>query len=367
MIAYAANYSVVDSCYNEGNIEGGFGLGGVVAALTGNNTVMSNCWNKGDITTTSNRAGGVIGYNAFGGTTITNCFNLGNVSTTGTAAKTCYGIGGIAGHGGGHYKNVYSYGTIKGMARVGGLIGYTQVGSLRNGEVIGTRVEDSYFAGKVEAPADTCAMIVGVKMTDNPKSWNSEYNYVKNVYYVSQYATEGVNDAGTALALADLLKKDMGEGWTSDDDYCFPVLQGFCNNTDAKLAAVAALLDDADLKSGTITKSFYIGHPDDVTITADNASVTVNGNKVSFTKAFTGTLTLTLAAGEQTRDLTFDCKVDETAVGIDTIDSDEDVVKNEYFTTSGVRVANPKAGDSTVYVVVKTYKDGSRKTAKVVL
>lgn len=367
VIAYAANYSVVDSCYNEGNIEGGFGLGGVVAALTGNNTVMSNCWNKGDITTTSNRAGGVIGYNAYGGTTITNCFNLGNVSTTGTAAKTCYGIGGIAGHGGGHYKNVYSYGTIKGVARVGGLIGYTQVGSLRNGEVIGTRVEDSYFAGKVEAPADTCAMIVGVKMTDNPKSWNSEYNYVKNVYYVSQYTTEGVNDAGTALALADLLKKDMGEGWTSDDDYCFPVLQGFCNNTDAKLAAVAALLDDADLKSGTVTKSFYIGHPDDVTITADNASVTVSGNKVSFTKAFTGTLTLTLAAGEQTRDLTFDCKVDETAVGIDTIDSDEDVVKKEYFTTSGVRVANPKAGDSTVYVVVKTYKDGSRKTAKVVL
>ena len=176
------------------------------------------------------------------------------------------------------------------------------------------------------------------------------------MYYVSQYATEGVNDAGTALALADLLKKDMGEGWTSDDDYCFPVLQGFCNNTDAKLAAVAALLDDADLKSGTVTKSFYIGHPDDVTITADNACVTVNGNKVSFTKAFTGTLTLTLAAGEQTRDFTFDCKVDETAV-----------VKKEYFTTSGVRVANPKAGDSTVYVVVKTYKDGSRKTVKVVL
>lgn len=367
IVAYATNYSVIDSCYNKGDIEGGFGLGGIVAALTGNNTVMSNCWNSGDITTTSNRAGGLIGYNAYGGTTITNCYNLGDVTCSGTDAKTCYGIGGVAGQGGGHYKNVYSYGTVKGVARVGGLIGYSIVGSERNGVVIGTRIEDSYFAGTVEAPADTCAMVIGVKMTDNPKTWNPAYNYVKNVYYVKELASEGVNTAGTALAYADLLKVDMGDGWKSYDDYTMPVLQGFCDTDDAKVNAAAILLDAADMAAQVATKDFYIGHPEGVTITTDNADVVVDGNKVHFNKPFTGTLTFTLTAGESTAELEVDCKVTSVVNGVTTVESEAGVVKKEYFTTSGVKVAAPKAGEKAVYVVVKTYKDGSKKSEKVVL
>ena len=367
IVAYATNYSVVDSCYNTGDIEGGFGLGGIAAAFTGNNSVMSNCWNTGDITSNSNRAGGLIGYNAYGGTTITNCYNLGDVTSSGTVAKDCYGIGGIAGQGGGHYKNVYSYGNIKGLARVGGLIGYSVVGSERNGAVIGTRIEDSYFAGTVEAPADTCSMIIGVKMTDNPKTWNSAYNYVKNVYYVKELASEGVNTAGTAVALADLLKQDMGEGWTSYDDYTMPVLQGFCDNDVAKVSAVSVLLDAADMSSRVATKDFYIGHPEGVTITADNTDVVINGNSVHFNKPFTGALTFTITSGEAAVDLEVDCKVESVVNGITTVDQETGVVKKEYFTTSGVKVASPKAGEKAVYVVVKTYKDGSKKTEKVIL
>lgn len=365
IVAYATNYSVIDSCYNVGDIEGGFGLGGIVAALSGNSTVMSNCWNTGDITTNANRAGGLIGYNAAGGTSVTNCYNLGNVSTTGTDAKTCYGIGGIAGHGGGLYKNVYSYGTVKGVARVGGLIGYSMAGSERNGTVTGTRVEDSYFAGNVEAPADTSAMIVGVNMTGNPKVWNSDCNYVKNTYYVSELAKEGVNKAGTAIALADLLKCDMGEGWKSYDNYTMPVLQGFCDNDAAKVAAVSVVLDAADLDGGVATKDFHIGHPDGVTITTGNANVTVDGNRVHFNKPFTGTLTFTLTAGESTGELRVDCKVVNVVTAVSAAETEAGVVKKEYFTASGMRVEAPKAGEKAVYVVVKTYKDGSTKTEKV--
>ena len=364
VIAYATNYSVVDSCYNVGDIEGGFGLGGVVAALTGNNTVMSNCWNAGDITTSSNRAGGVIGYNAYGGTTITNCFNLGNVSTTGTNGKDSYGIGGIAGHGGGHYKNVYSYGIIKGVARVGGLIGYSQVGSEKNGVVTGTRVEDSYFAGYVEAPADTCGMIVGVKMTDNPKTWNSDYNYVKNVYYINEYASEGINDAGTGISLAEMLKLDMGEDWISYDDYCFPVLKGFCNNDEAKLSAIEVLLDESDMKNNVATKDFFIGHPDGVTVDTDNADVVVDGNKVHFNRPFTGELILTLTSGNSVHEISVDCDVKNPTTAINTVETEDGLIKKEYFSASGVKVTQPKAGGKSVYVVVKTYSDGTQKVVK---
>ncbi len=366
VIAYAANYSQIDSCYNEGNIEGGFGLGGIVAALCGNNTVMSHCWNTGDVTTSTYRAGGLIGFNAYGGTTVSECYNLGNVSTSGDVAKNCYGIGGIAGQGGGYYKNVYSFGTIKGVARVGGLIGYGMVGSEKNGVVTGTRVEDSYFAGAVEAPADTCAMIVGVNMTGNPKNWNPDCNYVKNVYYVKEFASEGVNNAGTATALADLLKLNISDSWTSLGDYCYPVLVGMYDNDETKLNAAAILLDDDDMTTQVVTKDFHVGCPEGVTVTTDNADVVLDGNWIHFTKPFTGELTITMTCGTYTDEITLNCKVEETSTGIDTANSEAGVVKAEYYTTSGVRVAAPKADGKSVYVVVKTYKDGSRKTVKLV-
>ena len=93
----------------------------------------------------------------------------------------------------------------------------------------------------------------------------------------------------------------------------------------------------------------------------------VDGNKVHFNKPFTGTLTFTLTAGESTAELEVDCKVTSVVNGVTTVESEAGVVKKEYFTTSGVKVDAPKAGEKAVYVVVKTYKDGSKKSEKVVL
>ncbi len=365
IIAYGANYSVVDSCYNEGNIEGGFGLGGIVAAFPGANSTISNCWNSGDVTTTSYRAGGIIGFNANSNTVITNCFNVGNISTTATTAQNGYGIGGIAGHGGGYYKNVYSYGRIKGKARVGGLIGYSNVGSEKNGVVSGTRIEDSYFAGTVEAPADTCGMIIGVRMTENPKTWNNDYNYVKNVFYVKEFASEGVNNAGTASSLHNLITwEPISDSWTRCGDFCYPILKGFCNNDEAKVQSVSVLFDEEDTKTGVTTKDFRMGNPADVTITIDNADVEFDGNWVHFKKPYTGNVVFTVKSGEAVVNIEVQCKVTEISTGIDTSTTEANVVKTEYYTTSGVRVAEPKADGKSVYVVVKTYKDGSRKTVK---
>lgn len=74
-----------------------------------------------------------------------------------------------------------------------------------------------------------------------------------------------------------------------------------------------------------------------------------------------------MASGTCTYNVTIDCKVSQISTGIDTSVAEDGVVKTEYYTTAGVRVATPKADGKSVYVVVKTYKDGSRKTVKLVM
>lgn len=362
IVAYATNYSAIDSCYNVANVEGGFGLGGVVAALTGNYTTLSNSWNAGDITTTTNRAGGVIGYNAYGGTTISKCYNLGDVSSTGTKATDAYGVGGIAGQGGGHYTDVYSTGNVKGIARVGGLIGYPVKATVTGGNVVGTTIENAYFSGTVEAPADTCGMIIGVNMTANGKMWNDN-NSVKNVYYIKECKVDGVNDAGTEISWADILELDLGDAWMHSDKYCLPVLKGISDNDAAKLESIAFLPGEGDSYE-LITKNFFVGVPEGVTITTDNANVVVNGNEIQFWKPFTGELVVTATAGESSNTTVFNCKVSVIS-GVGSIGDNGKVVVDEvFYNTAGAKVAKPQGGEKAVYVVVKTYNDGTTEVVK---
>ena len=370
IVAYLTGYCQIDSCYNVGNIEGGFGLGGIVAALASTKPSVTNCWNAGDITTTTNRAGGIIGYNSSTTAIIENCYNLGDVSTTGTDAKNCYGIGGIAGQGSGHFTNVYSAGKIKGLARVGGILGYGYKGTkATDGTVNGTTLENAYFIGTVDAPADTCAMIIGVKMEGNGKNWN-EINYVKNTYYASENACEGVNDAGTAVPYADLTKLTLGEGWTKGD-YCLPTLLDINDNAFAKVYSVAVVPAEGDTYE-SITKNFFVGTPEGVTITTDNANVSISGNQVAFTKPFAGKLVVTAKATsnlteeptEVTKQFTLNCNVTEVS-GINGVNKDgKTVVKEVFYNISGVEVAEPAKGDKAIYIVVKTYDDGTTETVK---
>lgn len=370
IVASLSGYCEIDSCYNVGNVEGGFGLGGIVAALSGQYTKVKNCWNAGTITTSTYRAGGIIGYNSASNAEITNCYNVGEISTTSTEAKNNYGIGGIAGQGAGHFKNVYNAGNVKGVAQVGGLIGYTSKGTVSGSAVNGTTVENAYFSGKIDAPADTCGMIIGIKTVDNGKSWNAN-NFVKNAYYASENKVETVNDEGTAAAYADLTKISLGESWTKYDNFCLPVLRDISDNAYAKVNSVAVVPADGDTYQ-SITKEFNVGVPEGVTITTDNADVIVIGNEVKFSKPFTGTLNVTAnATSDITEDpatvsktITLTCDVKE-ASGINDVNADGKTVVNEvFYNVAGVEVAEPAKGEKAVYIVVKTYDDGTTETVK---
>lgn len=353
IVAYASNYLTIDSCYNMGDIEGGFGLGGIVACLSGTATVVSNCWNSGDITTSTNRAGGIIGYNA-SASTVKNCANFGDVSTTGKAANTCYGIGGIAGQGSSHFFDIYSTGNVKGAARVGGLLGY---GSKNN-----TQITNGYFSGTVEAPADTCGMIIGMNMLNNGKNW-TEQNFVKNVYYLKDAKVECVDTAGIAVSVEELTKVDLGENWISFGDHCYPALKDNNDNDNARLEAAAIVFAEGD-NFNKVTKNFHIGIPAGVTWSTNVSSVAVNGNTIEFKEPYTGNLELTATCGSIT--LSYDIKCEVSVIsGVDSNDIDgKVVVKEEFYNAAGVKVAKPEGTAKAVYLVVRTYDDGTQSIVK---
>lgn len=157
---------LIENCYNTGNIEGGFGLGGIVACLAGDTTnIIRNCYNTGNITTSTNRSGGLIGYGGGKGT-VENCFNIGNVSTTltegGTKTSTSgYALGGLAGVASAHFYNCYNTGTVSGASVVGGLVG--QPANVKTlASGNATEFHNCYNAGKI--------VITGEGYTDEQKA-----------------------------------------------------------------------------------------------------------------------------------------------------------------------------------------------------
>ncbi len=149
---------LIENCYNAGRIDGGFGLGGIVASFTGDTTnVIRNCYNTGDIATSTNRAGGIIGYGTSKGN-VENCFNIGNVSTSLTAGGTNgttsgYAIGGLAGVSSAHFYNCYNTGTVTGASYVGGLVGQPNRVTALT-TGNATEFHNSYNAGKVVVITD---------------------------------------------------------------------------------------------------------------------------------------------------------------------------------------------------------------------
>lgn len=93
--------STISACYNVGSIYGGYSgnVGGIAGHFSagGNGTSVSvlvtNCYNAGAVTTTSDTVGGIVGR-VQPGHTIQNCYNAGKVTATGV--NLIDGAGGIA-------------------------------------------------------------------------------------------------------------------------------------------------------------------------------------------------------------------------------------------------------------------------------
>ena len=352
IVAYCYDYTTIDSCSNTGNISGGCYLGGIVGYLYGDNTSITASYNAGNVTSNSYYAGGLIGYDPTGAT-INNCFNVGDVATTGTDASAGYGIGGIAGCTAAKITRVYNTGTVTGADFVGGIVGYPVKGSVT--------IANAYSSGHISTPDSVGGNIVGVA-TDNTTYWSSG-NSLSKTYYLAANAAPLTDDSSSSLSYTELATLSIGNKWTAGDDYTYPRLNALATVDYAIAHAAAVIPADGDTYA-SITQDFSVGAPDGVVWTASPAVVEVSGNTATFTEAYTGTLVMTATCGDAVATTELTCEVTNVGVADICDDNGRSITAERFYTTSGVEVAEPYGGMKTVYIVVRSYSDGTIETAK---
>ena len=72
---------------------------------------------------------------------------------------------------------------------------------------------------------------------------------------------------------------------------------------------------------------------------------------------------MTASAGELTREFEINC--DKEDAGVEGVDGSRTVVKEVWYNTNGVQVPEPSFRDGAVYMVIRTYDDGTMETLKV--
>jgi len=137
------DYGTVSNCYCTGNTRGDLNTGGFIGHNNGG--TVTNCYATGKTNTTGDHTGGFAGLNEAG--TIANCYSTGSVRGTGYATS----VGGFAGYNyRGTIANCYSTGNANGLNHVGGFTGENEAtitNCYSTGNANGTGSEVGGFVG----------------------------------------------------------------------------------------------------------------------------------------------------------------------------------------------------------------------------
>ncbi len=79
-------------------------------------------------------------------------------------------------------------------------------------------------------------------------------------------------------------------------------------------------------------------------------------------REYIGKATLTATVGDLTR--TFEILCNKKSAGVSAVYSEKVVVKEVYYNVSGIEVSKPVSHDGNVYMIVRTYDDGTTATEK---
>jgi hypothetical protein len=211
----------VMNCYNSGNITAtatrNSPVGGVIGKFNGGE--ISNCYNIGNITVTTSTefvVGGIIGY-ILNNTNITDCFNKGDISLSSSVSgsgqyATFCEVGGIAGYVNGNSSNVernisiskcYNAGNVSGNSSghyiiAGGIVGsaFTQNTTLN---ILGC-----HNTGYISAEGEKYVFAGGIYNLRGFSSFNNTYNAtdcynIGNIQAVSKQTAYagGIGTGGT--------------------------------------------------------------------------------------------------------------------------------------------------------------------------
>ena len=130
-------YGTVDNCYSSCSILGRFGVGGLVGSNVCGEIV--DCYSFASVYGIGKDIGGLVGDNSYGSI---------RSSYSDSVVKGRDNVGGLAGSGAGVY-DCFSSGKTIGINNVGGLIGYTELGSVVNCYASSTVLGDRYVGGLI--------------------------------------------------------------------------------------------------------------------------------------------------------------------------------------------------------------------------
>lgn len=318
--------TAIQNCFNTGDVTNNgkpssysYSTGGIAGGISGASTI-SMCGNTGDITSTLKRTGGIAG--SLGGS-IDKCFNEGNIvgtygiggiagdsSDKASSVTSCYNVGNVTGK-----SPVASFSDTNAKG-VGGIIGGVASNSYK------ATLKDCYNTGRVISDTNLADVLFGGVIGDSSgKNYSgietTDLAVADNCYYLSSSARQGDgrNSSVTGIAektSAEMKSKDFAD--TAGKDYIENIKGGYpllsWQNPDAEydvnfiLSPAGAALTVKDEK-GNVAKS------DGLTYHLKNGtySYTVTGEECedvngSFTVAYSEQ-TITVSLKVKTYDFVF--------------------------------------------------------------
>ncbi|SMC41892.1 beta strand repeat-containing protein, partial [Sporomusa malonica] len=404
--------------YNTGNITDCYATGDVVSrngstkygasnlyacagGLVGDNASgnITSCYSTGTVTSTTGRiVGGLVGWLDSG--TVSQCYH-----TTGAITGSYVGVGGLVGSTDSGTVVEYSYNTaaVKGLAWVGGLIGYNS-GMLRysynTGAISGTGSGYYYFGGLVGVNDGSITECYNIGSLDgaagnvNIGGVSGSGGSVTGCYWSTDNNTSLSND-GLGLTLAQMMQKGSFSGWDIAttggsssvwriyEGYTCPLLRNFLTSltvsansgsreydgtTDA-LGFAYSITPDSSLLLGTVTGATAGKNVGTYTVTPDGLYSSQQGYDISYSS---GTVTITprtltvsgLTAADKIYDGGMAATVDTSAaalvntvagesvslsiIGATGTFDDKNVGTDKTVTVSGLTLSGTDAGNYTL-------------------
>jgi PKD repeat protein len=257
----------VSNSFATGSVSGigDYEMGGLLGDASGN-SIISDCYATGDVTTVSNEAGGLIGYVNYD-VKIINSYATGDVN----GGSNSDDVGGLVGYfRGDEIFNAYATGDVKGNKSVGGLAGHLRGASIS--------LKNTYSVGAVDG-AENVGGLIG----------EFESGTITNSFYDSE--TSGQSDTGKGTPKTTAEMKQQSTFTTSGSDWDFDNLWAiesgdhisypyFGNSEEAPeqdpppgltqvggFAENPRLIAAAGKKTAVTTAHILFGDDDDVTIT----------------------------------------------------------------------------------------------------
>ncbi|MCI8403355.1 MAG: hypothetical protein HFE49_00465 [Clostridia bacterium] len=225
----SANLGIISGCKFSGKVIG-WHLTGAIASNGGEESIIKNCINEGEIMVNL-CGGGIVGA----GKRIENCVNVGKITgvsrpvAEGYEPETSWGVGGIAGvlNVGGGVENCYNTGEVSGNSEVGGIIGTAEEGWTENWSI--AQVKNCYNIGKVTLTMEkdgrhNIGAIIGsreyIPPFDGENDTKTLTSEAIDCYYLSGTAEKGcggiAEDTATALTSEQFASKKNFANWDFD-------------------------------------------------------------------------------------------------------------------------------------------------------